>query len=495
MARRGRYRYKQPSVKPVVIICIALVLAIGAGIFIWISYTRQLRIDMDRYLESTADQIETGYYETALDDAESALFAAYRLREYEFADLADAYIRLINTLYRGDKFFNEGNYQDALDTYIHAAEMASDIRDLNTELIETKIQTTERFISFYSLIKHADRMIEIAGYDSTVLVYEERMTLYHTIVTIYEDARRVAVTLSFDEGIAIANAGIAEVIEHITKANRTEAMNLLFRGNQQLNDGNLVRAHESYSSALELFQILGDTENIRTTGDKIDYIELLLEGSDDEPLSDDTSQEDESNEDEIVTNYEFNLSINFDLNTLIDNQRHNPANQIRMGSRDGRNEGWYNGCGWVATYNALLLLDVPQHPAEIVKYFEESGGTVLDGVYGTYPNAIEDYIRSFGFNVNRTSFPQLTLNIDNAIKASRVSILTYVHTSAAHYVAIEYRADIDKFIVYNDSFARTRSADLNFSSLVEVGAAIDSVSSLINNTREILFSFSLITVN
>jgi hypothetical protein len=87
------------------------------------------------------------------------------------------------------------------------------------------------------------------------------------------------------------------------------------------------------------------------------------------------------------------------------------------------------------------------------------------------------------------------MDIDEAIKASRVSILAYAHTSAAHYIAIEYNEDLDKFIVYNDSFARTRSAALGFENSTGAGAAIDSVSALISNTRSILFSFSLIAIS
>jgi len=481
-------------VKPVVIICAVLIVALAAGIFIWISYTRQLRIDMDNYLESTADQIELGEYELALEDAENALHAAYRLREYELADLADSYIRLINTLFRGDRFFKEGNYRDALDAYSLAAELAMDIAGLDTDLIKKKILSAEQYIAFYTLIEHAERIIELSSYDSTELSYEEGLTLYGTVLSIYEDARGLAVSLSFAEGIVIAESGTAEVYELITRAKRAEAMNLFFFGNQLLNDGDHFQAHDVYISALELFLELGDIQSINNTRERIDFIETWLLNPEEDPPPDDEIQDSTESDVEITSNYEFNLGIGFDLSKLIDNQNQIPANQIRMGSRDGRNEGWYNGCGWVATYNVLLLLDNPLHPAEIVRHFEESGGTVLDGVYGTYPNAIEDYIKSFGFNVNRTTFPQLTMDIDDVIRSSKVSILTYVHTTAAHYVAIEYRADIDKFVVYNDSFARSRSANLGFSGLTEAGAAIDSVAALINNTREILFSFSLITV-
>jgi tRNA nucleotidyltransferase (CCA-adding enzyme) len=88
----------------------------------------------------------------------------------------------------------------------------------------------------------------------------------------------------------------------------------------------------------------------------------------------------------------------------------------------------------------------------------------------------------------------MTKSIDDAIKTSRVSILAYMHTSAAHYIAIEYNEEIDMFIVYNDSFAQTRSTTLGLTN-TNPGAAIDSVSALITNTRSILFTLSLIVVS
>ena len=108
---------------------------------------------------------------------------------------------------------------------------------------------------------------------------------------------------------------------------------------------------------------------------------------------------------------------------------------------------------------------------------------------------IEDYLKNLGYSVTHTLFPQLTTDIDDAVKASRVGILAYVHTNAAHYFTVEYREDRDIFVVYNDSFARARSIDSGLQNEVNTGAAIDSITALINNTPGILFSFSLITVN
>jgi len=283
-------------------------------------------------------------------------------------------------------------------------------------------------------------------------------------------------------------------------AMQKEAENFFSQGEHLYADGRYHSSIVLFQRAIDLYQRLNDHERIGAAVNWIDLAEQRIEEQrkaeleSREPPSQDDTQDDTSEQDDTKTSYEQNLSIAFDMKTLIDDQNRRPANQIIMGSTDGHNEGWYNGCGWVATYNALILLGTPRHPADIVDYFETSGGTVMGGVFGTYPYAIEMYLKDLGYSVNHTLFPQLVMDIDEAIRASGAGILAYAHTSAAHYVAIEYRKDIDKFIVYNDRFARTMSENLGLQNETRTGAAINSVAALMNNTPDILFSFSLITV-
>ena len=347
--------------------------------------------------------------------------------------------------------------------------------------------TTETVVAFYKLIKQAETFAEASAYDAAISTYEA--------------AIQVAATIYYTQGIELAELGIEEMYRRIIEAKRNEAMNLFYSGDQLYSDGQYAEALEYFNKALEIYIELDDQQSIILTKARIDYSEQkIAEAEAEASIGEQTSETDETQDDteeqtELSPNYEHNLSIHFDLRTLIDNQHQNPANQVRMGMREGLNEGWYNGCGWVAAYNAMLILGTPEHPAEIVKHFEESGGIAFGGVFGTYPNAIEEYIRSHGYRVSHTLFPQLSLNIDEVIKNSKVSILAYLHTNAAHYVTIEYKEEVDKFIVYNDSFARARSESLGHQSYSEIGAAIDSVAAFIAGTREILFSFSLIVVN
>jgi len=358
---------------------------------------------------------------------------------------------------------------------------ANAVAKIENGLYNTAV-TTETIVTFYSLVGQAETIAETSDFETAILIYEK--------------AKQIAAAINYTQAIELAEAGIEEMNERIIAAKREEAMNLFYVGNQLYEDGQYTDALEYLYKALELYVELDDRQNIIMTEARINVSEQKLEETEATGQAPPTTGADLQEEPiEISSNYEHNLGIDFDLRTFIDNQNQRPANQVRMGMRDGLNEGWYNGCGWVAAYNALIITGSPQHPADIVRHFEESGGIAFGGVFGTYPNAIEDYLRSFGYTVSHTLFPQASSNLDEVIKNSQVSILAYLHTNAAHYTTIEYREDIDKFIVYNDSFARARSSNLGFQSYTDIGSAIDSVAAFINSTREILFSFSLIVIS
>jgi len=471
-------------------VCLILVVMVAVCLTTWLIHRHQLRTEMESHFAEAATNIEQGLYDDALTEAEEALNRAQRLRDNEAIESTEAHITLIETVMSGDKLFAAKNYEEALEKYMQAARYASTLDDITTERFEEKIATTEMYITFYALIAYAQAFAELSDFDSAISMYEE--------------AKVVATALSFVEGIQQAESGAEEVHELITIAKRAEAVNLFYQGNELYLNSRYAEALEYFYAALVIYEELNDRQNIIRTRARIYYSEQrLAEQEQQTPPHYNTldgtqgSAQDggEGAADEPLSNYEHNQRISFDLKTLIDNQNLRPANQIRMGGTDGMNEGWYNGCGWIATYNALILLDSPTHPADIVRYFEESGGTVLDGMFGTYPNAIVRYLRSLGHTVTHTLFPQITVDLDETIKASQVSILAYMHTSAAHYITIKYMEDIDKFIIYNDSTARSMSASLGFSDYTELGAAVNSVTAFISDSSNILLSFSLITIS
>jgi len=476
-------RHKCIAIISIVLLSIAVVSAL-----LWVLHRHRLRSDMEMHLTSAIAHIERGEYYQALADTQQSAELAQRLKDEDAERKINTHIRLIKAAIRGDELFIDGDYRAALQEYTFAADYASDINELNAEigaarldagLLDDKIAETEAYIAFYALISSAQSAVEMSDYEAALSLYGEALL--------------AAAALNYDYGINLAETGIEEVNVLILEAKREGAAELFSQGERLYNDRQYAEALEYLYEALELFTELGDDQNTALTNTMIDVSERMLAEMQQIP-SPDRPVDIGENQTEPQTNYEHNRRLTFDMLTPIDNQNHSPANQVRMGMTEGMNEGWYNGCGWVAAYNALILLGNPQHPAEIVRYFEESGGTVLGGVFGTYPNTIESYIRGLGYNVTHRLFPQVTLNIDDAIRNSRVSILAYVHTGAAHYITIEYREDIGKFVVYNDSLARAMSADMGFQSAVEVGAAVDSVAAFINNTPNIIISFSLIAI-
>jgi len=507
--------------KAIIISVLAFATIFFVALSLWALHRMQLRTEMGSQFTQAISIAARQDFRDSLPHADEAKALAQRLGDDDYEKNIDALIRLVNTIILADDLFDSGDYQAAQDTYIIALEYSADlntyfpvneltlpIADVGSDHIVFRIALTESFLQFYSLIKRADEFAKQANYEAAQLVYEE--------------AARAASSFFFTEGRDMATERAEDMRVQIILLKRAEAEALLAQGDERFESEQYEESILYFQSAMEIFRELDDWQGIATSVSKISYAEVIiahleaLQASEDEQQEEtqDDTQEDTLDDAQINNgntqtetpsntvpqvqhgpNYDHNRSISFDLSTPIDDQNQRPANQIRMGSSDGRNEGWYNGCGWVAAYNALILLGNPHHPADIVDAFETGGGTVFGGVFGTYPQAIERLFVDLGYDVNHTTFPQRTMNIDDAIRASRVSILAYMHTRAGHYITIEYRAEDGMFIVYNDNSAHARSTYLGFQNIAETGAVIDSVSALIQQTSNILFSFSLITIS
>jgi len=478
--------------KPIIIAACVLLAVVALSVSLWLIHVNRLRASMNEYFEEVMSYINVGDDEAAIPYAENAKDIAVRLRDENAINLAFNITHYISLTMRGDELFNDGDFVSAVEFYLLAVDYGGSIVDLSLIVLDEKIVSAETYIVFYDLIGYAEELSGSGRYKEAIGVYME--------------ARGVALGLSYSEGVNIAESGVKRVEELIVLAERARGDNYIRVGNQLYVDGSFTIALSFYNLALDVFTELEDEFGIFEANKRITATEQRISERTSSLSSEPASELNEPTapidvpeyleEDASLqgTNYERNLLIDFDLQTPIDNQGREPASLIRMGSVDGRNEGWYNGCGWVAVYNALIHLGSPSHPAEIVRSFENYGGTVLDGIFGSHPNAIVRYLENAGFDVNHTLLPQFTFDLDEVIRSSQVGILAYMHTTAAHYITIVYREDINMFVVYNDGFARTRSAELGLQAYSDVGAAIDSVNALIRNTSNILFSFSLITV-
>ena len=120
----------------------------------------------------------------------------------------------------------------------------------------------------------------------------------------------------------------------------------------------------------------------------------------------------------IHSSYLFNRSLAFKLDEYIyDQVLTAPTKDAIMGMANGA----HNGCGWIAAYNALHVLGDPNHPADIIKWFEENRGSILGGIIGIRARSIRNYFRDKGYQTEI-----YTNHFDDVImKSGSVAILEY----------------------------------------------------------------------
>jgi len=108
--------------------------------------------------------------------------------------------------------------------------------------------------------------------------------------------------------------------------------------------------------------------------------------------------------------------------------------------------GSFNGCGWVAIYNALHYLKMWTHPSKIVFDIEMSNGMYGYGTLGISPAFALVYFRKKNKNTKLKLKPK---NIDKEIKNAKCAILTYTHSQGAHYIFVRWVKKEKKYYAYN----------------------------------------------
>ena len=124
---------------------------------------------------------------------------------------------------------------------------------------------------------------------------------------------------------------------------------------------------------------------------------------------------------------------------MIYNQTVGNVSRIKVGFSDTKT----SGCGWVATYNALLLLGKYRAPCDIIYRYELSG-TILYGGFGISPYSIRNYFIENGY------FAYITRNtkyFNKMAMINKVNILLYAHSGGWHYIALKWTGT--SFFGYN----------------------------------------------
>ena len=115
----------------------------------------------------------------------------------------------------------------------------------------------------------------------------------------------------------------------------------------------------------------------------------------------------------------------------------------------------YNGCGIVATYNALLVLGKYVELYKIIYQYEITGGALAGGLLGLNPVYVLAFFKCYGYTVKTST----TLS-DNTAKNAKVNIILYVTSgNNFHYITVKWNGS--RFIAYNVKNQNTTFTAMN----------------------------------
>jgi len=131
------------------------------------------------------------------------------------------------------------------------------------------------------------------------------------------------------------------------------------------------------------------------------------------------------------------------MDDLIYNQRKIPKKQWRYGFRSSA----ATGCGWIATYNALRLMNYRAEPEELIRYYERQ----LPLIHGNAGTSVWGPVLFFIHHGFRVKVSIKRRRFDEMVKASDVCILYYrwwkKFKFGAHFVTV--RCENGCFTGYN----------------------------------------------
>ena len=135
----------------------------------------------------------------------------------------------------------------------------------------------------------------------------------------------------------------------------------------------------------------------------------------------------------------------------VNNKKHNAKNAEPTGYINGQAKysNWkfgtktldYNGCGVIATYNALRKLGKTEKLVDLIYNFDMKNGTMAMGFFGSDPTHISQYLRDKGLScTSYSTFSSLQTALSK-MKTSQVLILCSWNgekvENGAHYFAVE----------------------------------------------------------
>lgn len=131
----------------------------------------------------------------------------------------------------------------------------------------------------------------------------------------------------------------------------------------------------------------------------------------------------------IKTNYTYNKNISEHVTGYIYDQEAEPVSKLRYGLDTTARDG----CGWVATYNTLMMLGNRMDPCDIIREYDING-VLHYGLFGTYPAAIVRFFKVRGYDVKVTYDAS---KFDDVAQNSMANIMFYTRGHGGHYIALK----------------------------------------------------------
>lgn len=139
-------------------------------------------------------------------------------------------------------------------------------------------------------------------------------------------------------------------------------------------------------------------------------------------------------------------------------QRDIPKEKWRYGFRSSA----ATGCGWIATYNALLVLGKRVAPEKLIKFYEHHL-PLINGNTGTFLFSPAIFFLRHGYKVKCSAIPT---HFDQMVEESDVCILYYWWAKkwaiGAHFIALH---KTDKGVIGYNTYRNSKGPDMYGASL------------------------------
>ena len=244
---------KKPwTLKKILMVVIPVVLVVGGisiALFLGHRSIQNKEKELAECMEDGETYFQNDNYQRAVEEYGEAEELADSLKREEEALLADQYKQVAEQIILADETLAAGEYEKAQELYLTAGEMSQKAGNVGKDYIDSQLERAKDYIAVYDLIALGERKEEYGNLEGAVAAYKE--------------AREKAADIYYSEGKteALEKQAAAEETE---KQQQEEKAALEMENQQKANDqqnaidlenqGNMLFAQGKYESAITFYQ-------------------------------------------------------------------------------------------------------------------------------------------------------------------------------------------------------------------------------------------------